>query len=43
VVDLSGRFVEDGLRIAVLADGSVDGLPDVELFAAAAVSPRASS
>jgi hypothetical protein len=37
VVDDARFFVENGLRVAVLADGAVDGLPDVKLFAGAGV------
>src|ERR1700677_3799520 len=37
VVDLPGHLVKDGLGICILPDWPVDGLPDVELFAAAAI------
>src|SRR6202453_2076096 len=37
VVDLPGHLVKDGLGICILPDWPVDSLPDVELFAAAAI------
>ena len=34
-IDLASFLIEDGLRVAVLAYGPVDGLPDIELLARA--------
>src|SRR5256885_7912215 len=40
VIDLTGIFVEDLLRVTIGADRTVDGLPDVELFAGARVGAK---
>ncbi len=36
-IDVAGFLVENFLRVAIFADRAIDSLPDIELFAGAAV------